>query len=143
MLAGKLAGFCSRLFGTNCWAEQTAFSAKGDEYDEFLVNPSERSIEKEIESLLATDRATRADMAVAMQKLEKEVSERKSTEQALKKSEDFERVYRRARDKGLRLFEDRFVRFAGKPQEHSAFFLVDPSNNLVEFKHYLRPETMY
>jgi rsbT co-antagonist protein RsbR len=30
MLAGKLAGYCSKLFGTNCWAEQTAFIAKGD-----------------------------------------------------------------------------------------------------------------
>jgi PAS domain S-box-containing protein len=69
MLAGKMAGYCSRLFKTNCWAEQTAFIARGDPWDEFDVHPSERSIEKEIEDLLATDGATRADMAVAMQKL--------------------------------------------------------------------------
>jgi two-component system, cell cycle sensor histidine kinase and response regulator CckA len=69
MLAGKLAGYCSRLFQTNCWADQTAFLAKGDARDEFTVHPSTRSIEDEIERLLQTDDATRADMAVALQKL--------------------------------------------------------------------------
>jgi rsbT co-antagonist protein RsbR len=55
MLAGKLAGFCSKLFETNCWAEQTAFIAKGEEFDEFVVRPSKRSIEEEIDKLLASD----------------------------------------------------------------------------------------
>ena len=76
MLAGKMAGYCSKLFGTNCWAEQTAFIAKGDACDEFVVRPSSRSIEKEIEGLLASDEATRADMAVALRKLETEMAER-------------------------------------------------------------------
>ena len=80
MLAGKMAGYCSKLFGANCWAEQTAFVAKGDECDEFVVRPSERSVEKEIEDLLATDEATRADMAVAMQKLRDEIAEREAAE---------------------------------------------------------------
>ena len=44
------------------------FIAKGDEYDEFVVRPLERSIEEEIDKLLTTDEATRADMAVALQK---------------------------------------------------------------------------
>jgi rsbT co-antagonist protein RsbR len=48
MLAGKMAGYCSNLFSTNCWSEQTAFIARGDEYDEFVVRPSERSIEEEL-----------------------------------------------------------------------------------------------
>ena len=69
MLAGKMAGYCSKLFKTNCWAKQTAFIAKGDDFDEFEVVPSERSIEMEIENLLLSDEATRADMAVALQKL--------------------------------------------------------------------------
>ncbi|MGD9106114.1 MAG: PAS domain S-box protein, partial [Desulfobacterales bacterium] len=69
MLAGKMAGYCSKLFKTNCWAKQTAFIAKGDDFDEFEVAPSERSIEMEIENLLSSDEATRADMAVALQKL--------------------------------------------------------------------------
>lgn len=83
MLAGKMAGYCSKLFKINCWAEQTAFIAGGDEYDEFIVQSSDRSIEKEIEHLLASDEATRADMAVAMQKLRTEITERKKTEQLL------------------------------------------------------------
>jgi PAS domain S-box-containing protein len=69
MLAGKMAGYCSKLFKTNCWAKQTSFIAKGDDFDEFEVAPSERSIEMEIENLLSSDEATRADMAVALQKL--------------------------------------------------------------------------
>jgi PAS domain S-box-containing protein len=88
MLAGKMAGYCSKLFGTNCWAEQTAFIARGEELDEFLVHPSERSIEEEIENLLATDRANRADMAVALQKLQNEVNDRKRAEEELRKSEE-------------------------------------------------------
>ena len=45
------------------------------------MTPSERSVEKEIENLLATDEATRADMAVALQKLKKEIAERERAEQ--------------------------------------------------------------
>jgi hypothetical protein len=60
MLAGKFAGYCSKLFGTNCWADQTRFIAKGDPYDEFMVEPSERTVEDEIDKLLLSDRAARA-----------------------------------------------------------------------------------
>lgn len=87
MLAGKLAGYCTKLFGTNCWAEQISFSAKGDEFDEFVVHPSNRYIEEEIDLLLATDEATRADMAVALEKLRQEIQQRKRIEQELRESE--------------------------------------------------------
>jgi len=87
MLAGKMAGYCSKLFETNCWAKQTAFIAKGDNFDEFVVAPSERYLEKEIENLLVCDEATRADMAVALQKLKAEVEERKRAEDELRESE--------------------------------------------------------
>jgi hypothetical protein len=33
------------------------FIAKGDEFDEFLIAPSERTVEEEIENLLAIDEA--------------------------------------------------------------------------------------
>ncbi len=88
MVAGKMAGYCSKLFGTNCWAEQTKFIAKGDDYDEFLISPSVRSIEEEIEKLLTTDEATKADMAVALTKLRNEVMERKSAQESLVKSQE-------------------------------------------------------
>ncbi len=87
MLAGKMAGYCSKLFETNCWAKQTAFIAKGDNFDEFVVAPSERYLEREIENLLVSDEATRADMAVALQKLKGEVEERKRAENELRESE--------------------------------------------------------
>jgi PAS domain S-box-containing protein len=69
MLAGKLAGYCTKRFGTNCWATQTAFIANGAPCDEFVVAPSPRSIEDEIERLLSTDLATRADLAVSLTRL--------------------------------------------------------------------------
>jgi PAS domain S-box-containing protein len=87
-LAGKLAGYCSKYFGVNCWAEQTKFVARGDGADEFIVSPSERSLEKEIEALLADNEATAADMAVALEKLQREVSERKLAEHALRESRE-------------------------------------------------------
>ena len=77
LLAGKFSGICSKLFDTNCWATQTSFVAKGDPYDEFLVTPSTRTIEDELEKLLARDDATRADLAVAVEQL-------KTTEQSLR-----------------------------------------------------------
>jgi rsbT co-antagonist protein RsbR len=55
MLAGKLAGYCSKRFGTNCWAVQTAFLARGDACDEFTVGPSSRNVEEEVARLLDTD----------------------------------------------------------------------------------------
>jgi two-component system cell cycle sensor histidine kinase/response regulator CckA len=95
MLAGKMAGYCTKHFGTNCWAEQRKFLAKGDECDEFILAPSERTVEEEIENLLATDEATRADMAVALEKLKREISVRERTEKTLRESEE---KYRRLVD---------------------------------------------
>ena len=68
LIAGKFAAYCTRLFGTNCWSRQTAFLARGDAFDEFVVTPSSLLVEEEIGKLLATDRATRADLAVALRK---------------------------------------------------------------------------
>lgn len=93
MLAGKMAGYCSKLFRTNCWTKQTRFIADEDDVDEFIVRPSERLIEDEIENLLLTDEATRADMAVALQKLRKEFNERKQAEKELRESEERYRTF--------------------------------------------------
>jgi PAS domain S-box-containing protein len=80
VLAGKMAGYCTKLFGTNCWADQTAFIARGDAFDEFEVRPSARSLETEIENLLTSDEATRADMAAALQRLKKEIRGREEAD---------------------------------------------------------------
>jgi PAS domain S-box-containing protein len=88
MLAGKMAGYCTRLFDANCWADQTCFLARGDQYDEVLVSPSSRSVETEIGNLLATDEATRADLAVALRKLEREIVERRRAQEEVQESEE-------------------------------------------------------
>jgi rsbT co-antagonist protein RsbR len=80
MTAGKFAGFCSRLFGIDCWATQTHFQAGDDAYDEFVVRKSDVSLEEKHNQLLATDAATRADLAVALKRLGEENAERRRAE---------------------------------------------------------------
>ena len=72
---------------TNCWADQTRFIAKGDPYDEFVVEPSQRTVEEEINKLLLSGRATREEMAVSLKRLQSEIHERKQTEERLRESE--------------------------------------------------------
>ena len=126
MLAGKLAGYCSKLFGTNCWADQTAFAAAGDECDEFEVKPSSKMIETELEGLLATDEATRADMAVALRKLQGEIAERIKIEGSLRESEARFRALLRAASDGIHVLDkngnvvevnDAFCRMLGYTRE--------------------------
>lgn len=80
MTAGKFAGICSRLFGIDCWATQTHFQAGNDEYDEFVVHKSDVTLEAKHNQLLTTDAATRADLAVALKRLEDENLERRRAE---------------------------------------------------------------
>jgi rsbT co-antagonist protein RsbR len=80
MTAGKFAGYCTKLFGIDCWARQTHFQAAGDAYDEFVVSKSDISLEEKHNALLATDAATRADLAVALKRLEDENLERRKAE---------------------------------------------------------------
>ena len=55
----------------------------------------------------------------------------------------YDELIERARAHGLKFFAEPFVRLKGEQAEHHSFFLIDPSNNLLEFKHYLDPEMMY
>ncbi len=86
--AGKLAGFCGHLFGEGCWAEQTAYEVAGDAYDEIVVRPSDRTVERQVEELLRSDSATRADLAVALERLRCEIDERRDTERDLREKLD-------------------------------------------------------
>jgi extradiol dioxygenase family protein len=56
---------------------------------------------------------------------------------------EFDALLERARKHEVPFFKEPFVRFAGRREEHATFFLMDPSNNLLEFKHYADPEMMY
>ncbi|WP_437992452.1 STAS domain-containing protein [Sorangium sp. So ce145] len=84
MVAGKLAGITERLFGVPCWAEQTVFAAQGAAYDEFLVRPTDETVEARLSALLEADRGTSSDLAVALSRLRNEVAEREKTELALR-----------------------------------------------------------
>ena len=43
----------------------------------------------------------------------------------------------------LPVFTPLFTRFARTVEEHSSIVLIDPANNLLEFKYYLDPRMMY
>jgi len=45
--------------------------------------------------------------------------------------------------RGLKYYKKQFIRFKGTAEEHITFFLIDPSNNLLEFKYYLDHRMMY
>jgi len=52
------------------------------------------------------------------------------------KRQDWEDVLSRALKKGLPFYQAPKIRFPKSALEHRTFFLKDPSNNLLEFKHY-------
>jgi len=57
--------------------------------------------------------------------------------------EDFDAMVRLARLRGAPFFSAPSQRFEGMVEEHATFVLRDPSNNLIEFKHYFDPRMMY
>lgn len=79
MIAGKLAGITSRLFGVGCWAAQTAFSARNDPYDEFVVTESKLTSEERLEKLVVEGKASSTDLAIALERLKVEVDARERT----------------------------------------------------------------
>jgi diguanylate cyclase (GGDEF)-like protein len=88
-VAGKFAGYCTKLFGDYCWPKQTSYIAKGDLYDEFVVSPSSKRVESEIDKLLTINKATQADMAVALEQLRNEVNERKHVAKKLSEQKKY------------------------------------------------------
>ncbi len=59
------------------------------------------------------------------------------------KLSDFEATYERCAQSGHPIFQDRFTRWPEKPERHEAFFVADPSNNLIEFKCYSDARFIY
>jgi extradiol dioxygenase family protein len=55
---------------------------------------------------------------------------------------ELEALERRARDQKLDFAGQPRTRFPGSPLEHRSFFLIDPSGNWLEFKHYRHPEAI-
>ncbi|MDI1433040.1 STAS domain-containing protein [Polyangium sorediatum] len=88
-VAGKLSGIFQRHFGVpTCWAEQTLFAAEGDAFDEFVIRPSDRSLEARLDALFQSDQVTKADLAVALERVRREVEERTQAEHALREKLD-------------------------------------------------------
>jgi rsbT co-antagonist protein RsbR len=85
-LSGQLAGYCSKIFETNCRATQVSFIAKGDAFDEFIVRPSSATFEADLKELLRSGKATSTDLAAAMERLEEEVRERALVEEKLQRA---------------------------------------------------------
>ena len=56
---------------------------------------------------------------------------------------EYENLLKLVRERGVKIFKDEFIRFEGKIEEHKTFFLIDPSNNLLEFKYYFDSRMMY
>ena len=56
---------------------------------------------------------------------------------------DFEALHHCAVIRKIPFFHDVSKRFEGMAEEHRAFVLLDPSGNLLEFKHYRDPRMMY
>lgn len=60
------------------------------------------------------------------------------TEEAL-----FQGMLSTAIERKLKFFCEPFIRWQGLAEEHQAFFVMDPSNNLLEFKYYRDPNMVY
>jgi uncharacterized protein len=56
---------------------------------------------------------------------------------------DFDALFNCAMIRKIPFFRDVSTRFDGMAEEHSTFVLIDPSGNLLEFKHYRDPRMMY
>ncbi len=60
-----------------------------------------------------------------------------------KNEAEYDALLKMATEQRLTFYEKPFNRFPGKKEEHKTFFLIDPSNNLLEFKYYFSSEMMY
>ena len=59
------------------------------------------------------------------------------------KAEDFDRLLRVVEHRKLRVLAGPALRFEGTAEQHRTIALVDPSNNVIEFKNYDDPRLQY
>jgi uncharacterized protein len=59
------------------------------------------------------------------------------------RTEDFEALCRLVELRKIPIFRAAASRFEGMAEEHQTLVLRDPSNNLIEFKHYVDPRLLY
>ena len=56
---------------------------------------------------------------------------------------DFDALHHLCGQRKITMFRELSVRFEGLVEVHRTFVLRDPSDNLIEFKHYTDPRMMY
>jgi len=59
------------------------------------------------------------------------------------RAEDFDRLIRLVEHRKLRTLSGPDTRFEGTAEQHRTIFLVDPSNNILEFKQYEDPRLQF
>jgi extradiol dioxygenase family protein len=57
--------------------------------------------------------------------------------------EDWQALLNRAQHNQLTFYQQPKQRFVGTPLEHHTFFLVDPFQNLMEYKYYAQPSAIF
>jgi extradiol dioxygenase family protein len=60
-----------------------------------------------------------------------------------RESQDFDAVHHLCVQRKIEIFSELDLRFEGMVEVHRTFVLRDPSDNLIEFKHYSDPRMMY
>ncbi|KUO96997.1 VOC family protein [Ferroacidibacillus organovorans] len=55
----------------------------------------------------------------------------------------YDNLLKLAHQRNVPFFQEPMTRFAGRVEEHLTFFLIDPANNLLEFKYYYDERMMY
>jgi extradiol dioxygenase family protein len=58
-------------------------------------------------------------------------------------AEDFDRLIRLVEHRKIRVLSGPELRFEGTAEQHRTIFLVDPSNNILEFKQYEDPRLQF
>lgn len=57
--------------------------------------------------------------------------------------DELKKVYDLCKNAGVSFYEDLFERFKEKAGWHHSFFVIDPSNNLIEFKYYVNEKDIF
>jgi hypothetical protein len=56
---------------------------------------------------------------------------------------DFDSIIATAREHGVEFLQEPCMRFADLPEKHLTAAILDPSNNVLEFKYYFCPDFIY
>lgn len=63
-LPGKIAGWFGKHTGADYWLTQQKFLAKGDPYDEFVLDPSSQTLEQELQRIEQEEQERQAELEV-------------------------------------------------------------------------------